>query len=96
MIHAQLVYQLIHVQLVLLDFRQGYLFLFVGCLSLSHDVYPFCRMFIPLLLISLLLMAYLPKSLLRVYIRVRKYDLVVLVSPIVMIEIGRASCRERV
>ena len=75
--------------MLLLDFRQGYLFLFVGCLSLSHDVYPFCRMFIPLLLISLLLMAYclnnafwnayLLESLLRVYIQA------VLAGPIVMI-----------
>ena len=77
--------------MLLLDFRQGYLFLFVGCLSLSHDVYPFCRMFIPLLLISLLLMAYLPKSLLRVYIRVRKYGLAVLAGPIVMIAAHRVA-----
>ena len=77
--------------MLLLDFRQGYLFLFVGCLSLSHDVYPFCRMFIPLLLISLLLMAYLPKSLLRVYIRVRKYGLAVLAGPIVIIVAHRVT-----
>ena len=47
-----------------------------GCLSPVAYLFP---------LFSLSLISYLPKSLLRVYIRVRKYGLAVLAGPIVMI-----------